>query len=304
MNLTSLLTWARQFGAGRHVELACVEHRDLVRGARDAMVVRLPGCLVDAPLELPLELLALGVESVALRLDGCNAEAAARHFRVDRWDALLAMADRAFVEPRDGRAKRQVHAADAMPTVRRRTLFGLGRAPDAPAPDAWKPDGAATHQHRLRAVLQQLGAHTTPEAQELPGTGLVLTAQGCRAGGQCVQACPNDALTLATVDGESTLTMDPSLCDGCGRCIEFCDADALTATGVTTLADLLPAEPAPLATLHTRRCERCRAPFTPADDATLCPVCAAVRSNPFGSSLPPEAIARLARQRRAVDDAR
>lgn len=304
MNLTSLSTWARQFGTGRHVELACAEHPDLIRGARDVMVVRLPGCLVDAPLELPLELLALGVESIALRIDGCDAAEATRHFRVDRWDALLAMVGHGFVAPRGGRAKRQVHAADAMPTVRRRTLFGLGRAPDAPPADAWRPDVAATHQQRLRAVLQHLGASSVPEAEELPGTGVVLAAAGCRAGGQCVQVCPNDALTLTTVDGESTLTTDPSLCDGCGRCIDFCDADALTAAGVTTLADLLPTEPVTLATLRTRRCERCRAPFTPDDDTTLCTVCTAIRSNPFGSSLPPEAIARLARQRRAADDAR
>lgn len=114
-----------------------------------------------------------------------------------------------------------------------------------------------------------------------------------------MQVCPNDALTLTTSDGESTLTADPSLCDGCQQCIEFCDAEALTATGASTLADVIATEPVALATIHTRRCERCRAPFISSDGASLCPVCTAIRSNPFGSSLPPEAIARLARQRQA-----
>lgn len=142
MKLTSLLTWARHFGVGRHVELACVEHPGPDRGAREAMVVRLPGCLVEAPLELPLELLALGVESIALRLEGCDAAEQHRAGRVERWGALLAMVDQAFAEPREGRAKRQVHDADAMPTLQRRTLFGLGRAPDAPSGDAWNPTSA------------------------------------------------------------------------------------------------------------------------------------------------------------------
>ncbi|SDL32954.1 4Fe-4S dicluster domain-containing protein [Tessaracoccus oleiagri] len=298
MSLDSLVVWAAHSGAGERVELVCDEHPDPATGHRAWRPVRAPGCVADLPLHVPLELLALGVAEVAVRRDGCGSPEALDGWLV-RCTTLAEMADRELAEPPDGRRRRDVLSASAMPTVERRSLFGLGRREPRPA-RAWSPDVRATEHQRLRAALRHLGAHST-DAGATDGVGWRLSADGCRASGQCVTACPNDALALVHSAGRdgvqrSELRFDPSLCNACGRCIEFCDAAALSAPGPATFNDLALATPSPIATVATRVCERCRAAFAPSDkDASLCPTCAARRANPFGSALPPEALARLQR---------
>lgn len=293
MTFARLLEWAGRFGVGERVELVCAENPSPARGARGWQVVRTPSCLADLPLCVPLELLAVGVERVAVRTDGCKDPAALQR-RLELWDALTTMAGRCIDRAADGRAKRDVLPADAMPTVERRSLFGFGRKHGRDA-DAWTPDTNATEQQRLRAVLRAMDASSEAVA-DVDGIGLQLVAVGCRAGGQCVAACPHDALALVPAAGGTTeLRFDPSLCGGCRRCIHYCDAQALSATQLQPLGILVDGAPAPIATVDTARCERCKAPFVPDDDPTLCAVCAARRANPFGSSLPPEAIERLKR---------
>lgn len=295
----SLVTWARMFGRGERVEFHCASDDDAARGHRAWKPVRVPGCVADLGLHVPVELLALGVESIAVDSSGC-ADPERLVSRLDEWRALFALVGRELVEPEAGRRRREVLDAEAMPTVERRALFGLGRKEPTPE-QAWAPDLAATDHQRLRAALRQLGAEPG-EAGEAEGPGLLLTAHDCRAAGQCVTACPQGALRLVhTSEGEgqrSELRFDVSLCNACGRCIEFCDYTALSSEGAASLNDLVSGRPVTIATVTTRRCERCRASFSPEDeDATLCPVCAERRANPFGSSLPPEAIERLKRLR-------
>lgn len=305
MSLDSLVVWAAHSGAGERVELVCDEHPDPATGHRGWRPVRAPGCVADLPLHVPLELLALGVAGVGVRRDGCGSPKA-----LDEWlsscATLFAMAGRSLAEPPAGRRRREVLVAAGMPTVERRSLFGLGRREPRPA-RAWTPDVGATGHQRLRAALRQLDA-IGHEAGAANGPGWLIVADGCRASGQCVTACPNDALSLEHVTGHdgvqrSTLRFDASLCDACGRCVEFCDAKALVPAGRATLNDLVLAVPQTIATVGTRVCERCRASFAPVSkDGALCLTCAARRANPFGSALPPEALARL--QRTRTDSAR
>ena len=300
MSLDSLITWAAHFGAGERIEFVCAEAPAPERGHRAWKLVQAPGCVADLPLEHPLELLALDVAEIGVRRELCEHRDRL-DARLELWATLFAMADHELATPPSGKRKRAVMQAVNMPVVERRSLFGLGRKDPRPD-DAWSPDTVDTSQQRLRAALRHLGAAPT-EAGEAEGLGLAIVADGCRAAGQCVTACPHGALRLVHLplaDGsqQSDLTFDASLCDGCRRCIEFCDVPALSPAGSTSLNDLLLAAPTSIATLRTRRCERCRAPYTPEDeDATLCPVCAERRANPFGSSLPPEAIERLRRMR-------
>jgi ferredoxin len=300
VNLDSLVTWAAHFGEGECVELHCAEQPDPGRGHRGWKPVRAPGCVADLGLEVPLELFALGVARIAVRRDGC-ATPAALESRLARWETLFAMAGRALEQPPAGRSRREVMEASNMPTVERRSLFGLGRK--APRDEgAWRPDVAATGQRRLRDALRRLGARPTA-AGNADGVGWRIVTDGCRAAGQCATACPNDALRLthaARPDGtqRSLLLFDASLCNACGRCVEFCDADAIRPDGATSFNDLVTAAPTDIAALTTRGCERCRSAFVPGDDgALLCAVCTARRGNPFGSVLPPEALARLQRTR-------
>ena len=295
MSVDGVITWARLFGAGRVVELWSSDAPSPVRGQRGAVPICWPGSLADAPLHLPLEMLALGVADVRIAPDDDTALA----LRIEQWRTLFALAGRELGEPEPGKAKRDVLQAEAMPTVQRRSLFGLGSRTTEPTEPSWEPDLSATDHQRLRSALREL-AGDQPRLEvpdDAPGLGVQLAADGCTAQGQCVQACPQGALQLTHAGTASTLHVDVSLCDGCRRCIEFCDQRALTVEAPAPWSALLDDEPTPLATVATRTCERCRVAFHPEADETLCPVCAMRRENPFGSTLPPEAIERLRRMR-------
>lgn len=300
MSVESVIVWAERFGQGRVVELWGDDAPSPVRGQRGAVPIRWPGKLVDVPVALPLELLALGVADIRIAQDPCDEELGAR---ICEWEALFGLVHRELKAPEPGKAKRDVLHADQMPTVQRRSLFGLGAAVANTDPNAWTPDHTATPHWRLRAAIRQLVATSSEPLDDAPSTdsalgpGVQLLANGCTAQGQCVQACPQQALQLRQGAGESTLSFDPSLCDGCRRCIEFCDQDALQVVGRLPWSAVRDGDHTPLATVETKRCERCKTAFAPRGDETLCAVCEARRANPFGSSLPPEAIARLKRLR-------
>lgn len=296
MSVDGVITWARLFGAGRVVELWSSDVPPPARGQRGAVPICWPGSLADAPLHLPLEMLALGVADVRIAPDPADT---ALESRIEQWRTLFALVGRELGEPEPGKAKRDVLSAEAMPTVQRRSLFGLGGRTAEPAEPTWEPDRTQTEHQRLRSALRELaGDQPLVEVpDDAPGPGVQLAADGCTAQGQCVQACPQGALQLTHTDAASTLHFDVSLCDGCRRCIEFCDQRALTVEAPASWSTLLGGEPAPLTTVVTRTCERCRVAFHPEADETLCPVCAMRRANPFGSTLPPEAIERLRRMR-------
>ena len=296
MSVDGVITWARLFGAGRVVELWSSDAPPPARGQRGAVPICWPGSLADAPLHLPLELLALGVADVRIAPD---ADDAALTSRTEQWRTLFALAGRELGEPDPGKAKRDVLQAEAMPTVQRRSLFGLGGRTAQRAEPTWEPDRTQTDHQRLRSALRVLaGDQPHPEVpDDAPGPGVELAAGGCTAQGQCVQACPQGALQLTHTGAASTLHFDVSLCDGCRRCIEFCDQRALTVEAPAPWSTLLDGELAPLITVATRTCERCRVAFHPETDETLCPVCAMRRANPFGATLPPEAFERLRRMR-------
>lgn len=322
MSVDGVISWAKLHAAGGLVELWGNNQPEPVRGGRGWTPIVWPGPLTQVPLHLPLELLALGAAQVRIATND-DDETHAR--RWEQWSTLYALVGRQLMPPVGGRAKRSVLHAEAMPTIQRRALFGLSKS--SPTPQRWTPDVAATSHQRLRAALRELGANTASAVEathvtspvppdsnagaatssavasehhdEPMGPGILLAAAGCTAQGQCVQACPQEALQLVTEGETSTLTFDVSRCDGCRRCIDFCDANALHAHAAAPWSAVLEGEPKMLASITTRRCERCRVAFAPSGDETLCAVCTARRANPFGSSLPPEAIARLRRMREA-----
>ena len=54
----------------------------------------------------------------------------------------------------------------------------------------------------------------------------------CDGSGQCVDACPTDAISL----GPSSWTLDLGACVFCGACASACPQDAITIGGVFELA--------------------------------------------------------------------
>ncbi len=73
MSVDGVITWARLFGAGRVVELWSSDAPPPARGQRGVVPICWPGSLADAPLHLPLEMLALGVADVRIAPDADDA---------------------------------------------------------------------------------------------------------------------------------------------------------------------------------------------------------------------------------------
>lgn len=317
-----LLAWAQRSGEGATVELACAEHPAPGRGPRDAVVVRLPGCLADLPAHLPLELLVLGVAEVRLRLDGCAAPARSRQQHAGA--AAFTRAVQAartpstetsgspgmvdLVERAPGGRRREVLDATHMPVSRRAVLL-LPQTEPLHLP----PEHLTPHQRLVGAARALLGPAVHPDLlavlATIPGPGLLLRADPCVACGVCVSACPEDALALGRQPGPeagdtparsgiSVLRFRRGRCSGCGTCLPVCDVHALTTTGQAAWADLTEDRSVVLARVRTVTCARCGAEYaagttagspeagTPATER-LCRVCAYRRAHPFGSARDP-----------------
>ncbi|MGI5971653.1 MAG: glycyl-radical enzyme activating protein [Oscillospiraceae bacterium] len=61
-----------------------------------------------------------------------------------------------------------------------------------------------------------------PEGQKF-NPQLKLTASHCNGCGRCVDACPQNAISII----DNCVSVDRSLCDNCGKCVEKCWFDAL-----------------------------------------------------------------------------
>lgn len=281
----SLLLWAAREERPGVVRLICEEASERVLAGRDETVVAWRACLADLPRALPFELLTLGVERVVLDMTDCGGS-----WRTE-WSelALVAgVADRLQIAgepPADAKRPRHVLDADAMPVLRRRSIFGLSAVPDEQQPEL--PDHGSPQQ-RLRAVIRAFAGDQT-QAPEPPAAGwssgaLDLVSDGCTACRVCVQSCPTGALALESAGGRAGLGFDPSLCTGCGQCVRVCVPKALNARGRLGPPALL-SEPVLLELFEVRICSRCQTPFRGTGEH--CPVCAFRVQNPFGSTMPP-----------------
>lgn len=299
--MPDLLTWAARAGRGLVLELACPHGGSRVRprvaGSTPVLVTT---CLAEAPVALPVELLARGVARVVVRADTCAEPAPV----LDHWVGLADAFDLPLevvteVDPDAEGEPVEAVRADALPTIRRRGLFGL-RTPDEPAADIVP---AGTDHQRLRQALRAVLAGEDPgeggaaPAASGPGIGLLLSAPDCDLAGVCVQVCPETALAIGHRSDESAvLTLDPGACHGCGTCVAACPSRALQPVGQASWGSLLGDSRAVVADVATRVCERCQVRFRRREDGQLCPVCAQRRAQPFGSVLPEE-VRKLLRDR-------
>jgi heterodisulfide reductase subunit A len=55
----------------------------------------------------------------------------------------------------------------------------------------------------------------------------------CTACGECLTACPYDAIAMTTVDGRDVATISDATCKGCGGCVPVCPEDAIDLRGYT-----------------------------------------------------------------------
>lgn len=281
----SLLLWAARSEQPGVIRLICDEAADRVRSEPDETVVAWRGCLTELPRALPFELLSAGVERVILDVGDCGGEWRAEFAEL----ALVAgVGDRIQLQTEpsaDAKRPKRVLDADAMPVLRRRSIFGLGATGAGDEPEL--PDRTGSPQQRLRAIIREFATEIEPPDAPEDGwtTGAIeIISDGCVAAGVCVKACPTDALALESAGGRAGLGFDPSLCTGCGRCLAVCDAKALSSKGRLGPPALL-TKPVLLELFDVTNCARCKTPFR--GEGQYCPVCAFRVANPFGSTLPP-----------------
>jgi NAD-dependent dihydropyrimidine dehydrogenase PreA subunit len=52
----------------------------------------------------------------------------------------------------------------------------------------------------------------------------IVDAEKCSACGECVEACPLDAIAIK----EEKAVVDPETCGDCGACVDVCPTEALS----------------------------------------------------------------------------
>lgn len=79
---------------------------------------------------------------------------------------------------------------------------------------------AAIPIRRGKVVIEAITAQSDPEK--------------CVACGNCVAACPYEAIEITTIDGKRAAKVNEAQCKGCGTCVAACPNDAMQQRGFTT----------------------------------------------------------------------
>lgn len=283
-----LLRWLATHDLPRQMVLLC-SHTEVPGGESDQVLVQVPGCLADASIALPAQVLAWGVPEVAVL--PCQEARAAVEARLQQWLETITNSLVRLAEPPRRRLRLrgpEVLQLEAIP-VSRRALLGLGSTDGSPLDlDA---DETARTLHALRLLADRgMAAPTVSPAQDRlppePSPARQLLVDACTACGVCVRACPHDALRLLHDDGVSLLLHAQSACRGELACMEFCPVAAITDAGPIPLLQLWDEPEAELTAVASTQCPRCRTRHTGAPDS-YCPTCEFRTSNVFGSALPP-----------------
>lgn len=303
---------ASSLNAARVVELACSQHPAPQHGpAETDAVIRVPGCLASLGPSAYLSLLALGIERIVARLDGC-AECPIGKARTGiectlstaqrllggrgEVERVIGLTDRRG----EGWKRRRVRAPGKQASRRDflRKLAGEGQqiAARKLAIDL-RPasSGGATartpplERRRLLDALAQLPPRET--IPETPLTGLpfarMVADETCTACGVCARICPTGALQFVAEDERYQLTFASGACTDCSMCLHVCMPGALHREDAAP-ADLI-SPPIVLRSGSLQSCAKCGAKFAGGSNVSLCPVCDFRRKNPFGSRLPPGA---------------
>ena len=79
---------------------------------------------------------------------------------------------------------------------------------------------AAIPIRRGKVVIEAITAQSDPEK--------------CAACGNCIAACPYEAIEITTINGKKAAKVNETLCKGCGTCVASCPNDAMQQRGFTT----------------------------------------------------------------------
>ena len=76
---------------------------------------------------------------------------------------------------------------------------------------------------------------SSPQTQKT-SKEILYIKNNCQKCGRCVEACPDEVITLFDKDG---ISIDRKLCTSCGQCVEVCLNQALTLVGKQMTVDEL-----------------------------------------------------------------
>ncbi len=279
----ALLRWLHAVDIPDTAVLAC-RHTALPAIPIDAVGIRVEGCLADAGVALPAQLLASGVNRI--EVCGCEELPDAVELRIASWQRVFAAVGPAGSASPRRRSRRSGPVFEmSRPSVSRRSLFGVRSRCEAPFD--LSGDEAARGVAALR-ILHREGRLRLDLAAPAPADSVAIAmhAVGCTACGVCVRACPHDALELVETNGISVLRHHQDTCRADQQCVRLCPETALSVIGQLTLSDLVECAPVELARVATVTCPRCRVRH-PATDGELCATCQFRTANPFGSQMPP-----------------
>lgn len=81
------------------------------------------------------------------------------------------------------------------------------------------------------AAVAQSGAMLLRGVAELDPLVAVVDTQRCTWCGECLAACPYDAIAAVPLDGKEVATVSASTCKGCGACAPLCPSGAIDLLG-------------------------------------------------------------------------
>lgn len=279
-DVSSLLRWLFAHDLPEEVVLAC-KHTEVPKLGRKRQAVVWNGCLMDTPIGIPAQILALGIKRVGVLPCAVNPAEVAK--QRDTWESLTPrlVYDAGMLKTAIFRGP-EVLAVGAIP-MPRRVVLGLGLR-DKP-PISLKGDDTSRTLESLE-VLAAKGLVRRGEGLESKLGGLRIGVSACTACAVCVQACPHNALTLLHHETGSVLWQTSELCRGEQECVQLCPIKGMWVQGDMRLVDLLDEPERKLFVVESAVCEKCGARH-PANEGPLCQVCQFRRDNPFGTMAPP-----------------
>jgi ferredoxin len=295
----------------KSIELICEVHPEADHGPPGSeLAIQTRGCLASLGTGTYLILLALGLETISIRLDACNQcpweslqvcikeqLAAAKHIQTP-WDyseKLVSILDGDILK----QVERPLWRAEN-PPVSRRDLFRLSSYIAQPEIlQSLFSEQSQIGNHRLSQDRRRIIAALThlPEIEADNDTLLldkgdfveISISDACTACGVCARACPTSALEFKTENNaQFWLLFTPQACIACDICAQICPENVIQVNSKPSFDYVFRNEaPIVLYAGDLTRCLKCNALMSAKSGSKLCSICEFRHKNPFGSSTPP-----------------
>jgi ferredoxin len=319
-SVSALLNCAARLES-KKIEIVCrqVKHPEIGTAEEtNALLVR--GCLAGLGTGALLAIAALGFEQVIIHTADCagcswglalqpliarQVKHAALLLSLLKRDQQILLSEQVEADSQVQRPIWDVHD----PPLSRRDLFLMatrqGQVALARAMNPVSTSGRSPGRDRQRvntALAKMISADVDPAIlpQEL-GFAALQVNDGCTACATCARACPTGALQFENIDNKAyRLLFSPSNCIACQACAHVCAEEALQIDDTPAFDLITLDKPLVLDEGEFTRCSHCKALIASRLNRSLCPVCAYRAEHPFGSTLPPALLRRMAGKNKQV----